>query len=90
MHCIQPTHRAVPYLTVDTARYSFKYLGGSYLYESSLGGHLLGDPDGRRTVGLFHPLRYLLEHDLNVRRLGGVLSDATVSPVGSTATICWV
>jgi len=53
------------------------------LDESSLGGHLFGDLDGRRSFRLFHSLRHFLEHDLDVCRLGGVLSDASVGPVGA-------
>mmetsp|Transcript_1799 Transcript_1799/g.3873 ORF Transcript_1799/g.3873 Transcript_1799/m.3873 type:complete len:216 (+) Transcript_1799:743-1390(+) len=59
-------------------------LCGSDLDESSLGGHFLGDLY-RLVVGLLDGVPDLLEHDLDVGRLGGVLSDATVRPVGAAA-----
>mmetsp|Transcript_22314 Transcript_22314/g.52720 ORF Transcript_22314/g.52720 Transcript_22314/m.52720 type:complete len:242 (+) Transcript_22314:171-896(+) len=63
-----------------------KNLGGPNLDESSLSGHFLGDLDGGGFVGLLDSLGDLLEHDLDVGGLRGVLSDTTVGTVGSAAS----
>jgi len=60
-------------------------LRGTNLDESSLRGHFLGDLD-RLVGGLLDGIANFLEHNLNVGRLGGVLSDATVRSVGATAS----
>jgi hypothetical protein len=61
------------------------FLCGTDLDKSSLRGHFLGDLD-RLVGGLFDGIANFLEHDLDVGRLGSVLSDATVRPVGTTAS----
>ena len=61
------------------------YLRGTNLDKSSLGGHFLGDLDGG-VVCLFNGIADLLEHELNVGGLRGVLSDTTVRSVSSAAS----
>lgn len=61
------------------------YLRGTNLDKSSLGGHFLGDLDGL-VVRLFDGIADLLEHELNVGGLRGVLSNTTVRSVSSATS----
>jgi len=70
---------------LGVAIHKFMDLCSTNLHESSLGGHFLRNLDGL-VIGLLNGVIDLTEHDFDVGRLGGVLSDATVRPVGAAAS----